>query len=167
MKRALVIGCPGSGKSTFSRALRDLTGLPLIHLDALYWNADGTVVPKDSFLRRLEEALSGEAWIIDGNYSSTMARRMERCDAVFFLDLPTEVCLEGALSRRGQVHSDLPWVESSDPDEEFLQSIRDYNRTKRPAVLSLLESLQDQEIHVFTSREQAWAYLASLRKEVP
>ena len=66
MNRVLVIGCPGSGKSTFSRALAEKTGLPLIHLDQLYWNADRTTVEKQVFRRRLEDSLEGESWIIDG-----------------------------------------------------------------------------------------------------
>ena len=165
MKRALVIGCPGSGKSTFSRTLHRITGLPLVHLDALYWNADATTVPRDLFLRRLEAALAEDEWIIDGDYASTLARRMERCDAVFFLDLPEEICLAGALSRRGQARSDLPWTEPSEPDGEFLQRIRDYRTRKRPAVLSLLERFSDREIRVFRSRDEADTYLASLRTE--
>ena len=97
MKRILVIGCPGSGKSTFSGALQEKTGLPLIHLDRLYWNADRTTVEKEVFRRRLRDALEGETWIIDGDYASTMELRLQRCDTVFFLDYPADVCLNGGL----------------------------------------------------------------------
>ena len=69
MKRVIVIGCPGSGKSTFSRALHDVTGLPIHYLDMMYWNSDRTVVEKTVFIRRLNEALDKEEWIIDGNYA--------------------------------------------------------------------------------------------------
>ena len=72
MKKIIVIGCPGSGKSTFSRKLSKKTGLPLIHLDMLFWNSDKTTVDKITFIKRLENALGGEEWIIDGNYSSTI-----------------------------------------------------------------------------------------------
>ena len=85
MKRVIVIGCPGSGKSTFARALHDKTGLPLHHLDMMYWNADKTTVPKEVFRARLAELLTEDAWIIDGNYGSTMETRMAACDTVFFL----------------------------------------------------------------------------------
>ena len=67
MKRIIVIGCPGSGKSTFSRALHSITGIPLYHLDMLYWNPDKTIVEKTVFLQRLSRVLREESWIIDGN----------------------------------------------------------------------------------------------------
>ena len=87
MNKVLVIGCPGSGKSTFSRALQQVTDLPLFHLDMLYWNPDGTAVPKKTvFQERLRAVMSGERWIIDGNYGSTMELRMAACDTVIFLD---------------------------------------------------------------------------------
>ena len=108
MQKVIVIGCPGSGKSTFSKALHDTTGLPLYHLDMMNWNADGTNVPKCLFLERLHQALEKESWIIDGNYGSTMELRMQFCDTVFFLDYPLDVCIDGIKSRKGKERSDIP-----------------------------------------------------------
>ena len=158
MNRVLVIGCPGSGKSTFSRALAEKTGLPLIHLDQLYWNADRTTVEKQVFRRRLQDALEGESWIIDGDYASTMELRLQRCDTVFFLDYPEEVCLSGVRDRVGKLRADLPWTETG-VDEELIGVVRNYRRDKRPVVLDLLQRYADKEIHVFTSRREAAAFL--------
>ena len=99
MKKVIIIGCPGGGKSTFARALADKTGLPLYHLDMLYWNADKTTVGREAFRERLAEVMAGDEWIIDGNYISTMQWRMECCDTVFFLDMPLEVSSKMMTSR--------------------------------------------------------------------
>ena len=102
MKKVIVIGCPGSGKSTVSRALHNKTGIPLYHLDMMYWNADKTTVEKSVFLERLSAVLKKDEWIIDGNYGSTMELRMVACDTVIFLDYPLDICLDGIRERRGK-----------------------------------------------------------------
>lgn len=158
----LIIGCPGSGKSTLARKLQELTGLPLVHLDLLYWNADRTTVPKEIFLKRLDKALKKDRWIIDGNYLSTMELRLARCDRVIFLDLPTQVCLEGVRSRMGKERPDMPWIEIEE-DPEFLSFIKDFQEKSRPVIRSLLERYPNVEQIILTSREETERYLASLK----
>ena len=164
MKKVIVIGCPGSGKSTFSADLHRLTGIPLVHLDMLYWNADKTVVEKEIFLEKLTDALKGNTWIIDGNYVSTMEMRIRACDTVFFLDYPTEVCLDGIRQRRGKPRADMPWVEADgEEDEEFLRFIENYAQDCRPAVLALLKKFAEKEIVVIRSRQEADAFLKTYK----
>ncbi len=158
MKRVIVIGCPGSGKSTFARALHQKTGIPLFHLDMLYWNANKTSVEKEVFLQRLNEVLTKDSWIIDGNYGSTMEMRINECDTVFFLDFPLEVCLDGLASRRGKPRSDMPWVEEGN-DEEFIEFVKSYNTESRPKVLELLKKYSNKNIVVFHSRNEASEYI--------
>ena len=95
MKKIIVIGCPGSGKSTFSKMLNKVIDIPVYHLDNLFWNADKTTVEKSVFLERLNELLDKDEWILDGNFNSTMELRMSRCDTVIFLDYSPDICLEG------------------------------------------------------------------------
>ena len=163
MKRVVVIGCPGSGKSTFARELNRITGLPLYHLDMMYWNSDKTTVDKAVFRARLAEVLGRETWIVDGNYASTMEMRIEACDTVIFLDYETDVCLEGVRARRGKERDDMPWIETED-DAEFIEFIKKYNMSSRPQVFSLLRKYEDKSIFVFKSREEAEKFLTRLGK---
>ena len=158
MKKVIVIGCPGSGKSTVSRALHNKTGIPLYHLDMMYWNADKTIVEKNIFRERLASTLLQDKWIIDGNYGSTMELRMAACDTVIFLDYPLDVCLDGIKERRGKPRSDMPWIETEE-DAEFIEFIKNYNEQQKPKVLELLEKYSDKKVIVFKSREQADAFL--------
>lgn len=165
MKRIIVIGCPGSGKSTFSRALHDITGIPLHHLDMMYWNADKTIVEKLVFRERLSNVMKTDKWIIDGNYGSTMEMRMRFCDTIFFLDYSLEVCLEGIRARKGKERTDIPWTEDeNEEDEKFISFIKDYNSSSRPAVMELIEKYSDKEIYVFESRSEADEYLSKMRR---
>jgi adenylate kinase family enzyme len=158
MKRVIVIGCPGSGKSTLARALHNKTGIPLYHLDMMYWNADKTKVEKSVFLERLSSVLENDEWIIDGNYGSTMDVRMAACDTVIFLDYPSDICVEGIRERRGKPRSDMPWVETEE-DEEFIEYVKNYNEQQKPKVLELLKKYSEKNIIILESREQANAFL--------
>ena len=158
MKKVIVIGCPGSGKSTVSRALHNKTGIPLYHLDMMYWNADKTTVEKSVFLERLSAVLEKDEWIIDGNYSSTMELRMAACDTVIFLDYPLEICLDGIKERHGKPRSDMPWIETEE-DAEFIEFIKNYNEQQKPKVLELLKKYSEKNIIILGSREQADAFL--------
>ena len=158
MKKIIVIGCPGSGKSTFSRALHKLTGLPLYHLDLMYWNEDKTIVNKEVFLDRLNNALNLDEWIIDGNYSSSMEMRIKKCDTIVFLDYPLEVCLEGVKNRKNQKRSDMPWIEN-EIDQEFIKYIERYNLDVRPNVLELLNKYSDKNIYIFKNRNESNEFL--------
>ena len=158
MKKVIVIGCPGSGKSTVSRVLHNKTGIPLYHLDMMCWNADETTVEKSVFLERLSAVLEKDEWIIDGNYGSTMELRMAACDTVIFLDYPLDVCLDGIKERRGKPRSDMPWIETEE-DAEFIEFIKNYNEQQKPKVLELLKKYGDKNIIVFKSREQADVFL--------
>lgn len=160
MKKILVIGCPGSGKSTFARELSRILGIEVIHLDMLFWNADKTTVEKEIFLSRLGEVMKKDSYIIDGNFSSTMEWRMSECDTVFFLDLPTDVCIESVRARRGKMRPDIPWIETEE-DAEFMEFIESFNEKRRPMILELIEKYKKETI-TFTSRDEVNEYIERL-----
>lgn len=162
MEKVIVIGCPGAGKSTFSRELNKITGLPLYHLDLLNWNSDKTTVGKEVFYDRLQNILILDKWIIDGNYLSSLELRIRECDTVFFLDYSSDVCINGIMERKGKPRSDMPWIETED-DEEFLQFVRDFNFNTRPSVIELITKYNEKNIIVFNNRAQADKYIMRIK----
>ena len=164
MKKVIVIGCCGAGKSTFARKLRDMTGLPLYYLDMIWHKPDRTNVSREEFDAALQNILSQGSWIIDGNYQRTLDLRLAACDTVFFFDLPVEECLAGVEARRGTVREDMPWVEL-EADEEFLQFIRDFPQHTLPKIKDSMNRCAEdsgKEIHVFKTRKDAENYLNNL-----
>lgn len=87
MRKILVIGCCGSGKSTFSRRLNEITKIDIIHLDKEYWNPGWVEPPKDEWKKLVETLIARDAWIMDGNYSGTLELRLHACDTMIYLDM--------------------------------------------------------------------------------
>ncbi len=155
MKKIIVIGSPGAGKSTFSKKLRDITNIKLYHIDMLYHKADGTHISKEELEKKLIEIFKEDSWIIDGNYQRTIEMRLKECDTVFLLDFPTEICVEGAKSRIGKEREDLPWIEEK-LDEDFKQVIINFSKEKLPRIYELLDKYKDNiDINILNSREEA------------
>ena len=155
MKKVIVIGCPGAGKTTFAEKLRDKTGLPLYYLDAIWHKPDRTHISREDFDERIKEIFAEDEWIIDGNYSRTIEMRLEACDTVFRFDLPTEVCLQGAIDRLGKERYDVPWVDR-ELDTKFREEIERFANNKLPEIYNLLEKHgQNKNIVVFKTREEA------------
>lgn len=153
-RRIIVIGCPGAGKSTFARRLRDRTGLPLYYLDMLFHKPDRTTADREEFDRKLMAILQTREWIIDGNYRRTLPMRFEACTDVFFLDFPLEQCLEGAASRIGKQREDLPWIEE-EFDPVFRQYILDFQKDQIPRIYELIKRYREtRRIVIFHSREE-------------
>ena len=160
MKRVVVIGCPGAGKSTFSRKLAAKTGLPLHYLDMIWHRADRTVIGREEFDLQLGRLVKEDEWIIDGNYARTLPIRLAHCDTVVFFDLPSEICIEGAKSRLGQERVDMPWTDD-ELDPEFLQWIVDFPRDVVPEINRHLKNY-DKTIIRFHSREEADVFISAL-----
>ena len=160
-KRILVLGCPGSGKSTLARLLQQRTGLPLIHLDNIWWRADRSHITREEFDRRLQTILREETWILDGDYSRTYEPRLAACDTVLFLDFSEEDCLKGIAERLGTVRPDIPWTEKQ-LDPELVELVLRYRKEQRPRLYRLFEQLSGKQVLIFRTREQAQAWISGL-----
>ena len=157
-KKITVLGCSGSGKSTFSRKLHSITGLPLIHLDNIWWKPDKTHISREEFDRTLERIFQENAWIMDGDYSRTYEVRFQACDTVIFLDYAYEECMAGITERVGKTRPDIPWAEQS-LDPALVKLVQCFADENRPVLYSLMEKYPDKHQFVFRSRAEANEWL--------
>lgn len=160
--KVLVLGSSGAGKSSFARRLHELTGLPLVHLDLVWWRPDYTHISREEFDRRLEEMIAEERWIMDGDYSRTYKPRICACDTVIFLDYDEETCLRGLSQRVGQKRPDIPWVEEK-LEPELVEMVRRYRTDERPKLLEVLAQSPEKQTVIFRTREEADVWLEALR----
>ncbi len=149
MKKVLVIGSSGAGKSTFSRRLSDLTGIEIIHLDKLHWKPNWTEPSKEEWKATLEKAMRGEAWIMDGNYSNTLDIRIPVCDTVIFLETPPAVCVYRVLKRvttsYGKTRPDMADDCVERFDWEFIKWIWNFENRSKPKMEKLLELFKNEK----------------------
>lgn len=112
MRRVLIIGPCGSGKSTLSRELAPRLGLPLIHMDQLGWQAGWVETERAEFAASLADVVARDEWLIEGNYGSVLPQRLARADTVIYLDFPIRLCLwrlvKRIITHRGRSRPDMP-----------------------------------------------------------
>lgn len=166
MSRILVIGSPGAGKSVFSRRLAEITGLPLTHIDNLYWNERGEHIERAELVEKLTPILQGDSWIIDGNYSATFAYRLSFATTVILLDVDFDTCRAGITDRVGKPRADIPFVESEVP-ADLIEAARRYQSYTLPKMLKSVEEAPRVKFIHFSSREDANKYLQNLKGDLP
>jgi len=170
MRRVLVMGSSGSGKSTFAQRLANLSGLPFVSLDALYWQPGWQPSEPEAFARRVTEVANRPAWVMDGNYMSSGAGELRRelADTVIWFDLPRYLCMTGIMKRivtsYGQVRPEMAPGCPEQIDLEFIRYVWTYRQQQRPKLLEYFEGLRpDQALICFNTREQADRYLAAVK----
>ena len=170
MERVAIVGAAGAGKSVFAERLARRTGLPVVHLDPLFWRDGWTRAPRDEAVHALTAAIRGDRWIVDGNFleAGEEDRRFDRADTVIFLDLPRRTCLWRVLTRRvrdrGRSRPDLPDACQEGFDLPLLRWIWSYSASERPRVLALLERLAQRgvDIHQLRSPSEVQRFVDTL-----
>lgn len=158
MKKILIIGSGGAGKSTFARWLGAALDIEVIHLDAHYWLPGWVEMPKPDWQQRVEELTRRDAWVMDGNYSGTFDVRLAACDTIIFLDIARTVCLWRICKRwlkyRNRRRPDMGVGCNEQLNLEFIQWVWNYPQRSRPKVMALLQAC-DQSKRVFHLQSQA------------
>jgi len=156
-RRILVIGCSGAGKSTLAKVIAEQHRLPLIHLDRAYWRPGWVAPSEPEWMAGVERLIAEPAWVMDGNYSSTMARRAELADAIIFLDLPRWLCLLRVLRRAllgyGRSRPDVAPGCPERFDWAFLKWVWNYPKRSRPKTLALLRAYPGSVVTLYSNGE--------------
>ena len=99
MRKVNVIGTSGTGKTTFAIALAERLGCPVIHMDALFWKAGWTESEDEEFFAKLDQSLSCDSWVLDGNYSRSQLVKWKDVDTIIWLDFSFTRTIIQALKR--------------------------------------------------------------------
>ena len=165
-RRIMVVGSPGSGKSTFSRKLTEITGLPLIHLDKEFWNNGWIETPGEEWIKKQKRLISGYEWIVDGNYGGTMDIRLEKADTVICFKLSRAVCLQSYFKRVitniGKVRPDMPEGCPEKFDFQFMKYIWNFPKKSGQANINRLQKSKVKFIIVFKKRREANRFIIEL-----
>ncbi len=167
MQRVLVMGCSGSGKSTFGRQLADRLGLPFVSIDRIFWQPGWREPKPEEFAAKMTLEAEKPAWVMDGNYTRNGAGelRRARADTIVWFDLPRWVCMLSIIHRSaasyGKVRPEMAPGCPEKFDWEFWRYVWTYRATQRPKLLAYFSALRaDQRLETFTARAQVVEFLA-------
>jgi len=149
LKRILILGCCGAGKSTLSRSLAEKVDIPIIHLDQHYWQPNWQEPPKEEWCKTVEDLIKKDSWIMDGNYGGTLDQRIKRADTIVYLDASTITCMYRVIARilkyRGKVRPDMPAGCKERFDLSFLHYVLVFNLVRRKSILKKINGVKEEK----------------------
>jgi adenylate kinase family enzyme len=172
MRKVLIIGPGGSGKSTFAAKLGALLNIQVTHLDQSYWKPGWVKPSAEEWLSTVEELINRDSWIIDGNYSGTLEVRVKACDTIVFLDIARTLCLWRIVRRllfyRNRARPDMASGCREKLDLEFVLWVWNYSGRTKPKVVQLLrENSNDKRVVWLRSRAEVERFLESVETRKP
>ncbi|MDF2890420.1 MAG: topology modulation protein [Clostridia bacterium] len=169
MKKILIIGSGGAGKSTLARKLGDITGIDIVHLDKIFWQPGWVSISREALADKIKAIIPGDSWIIDGNYSGTMELRMEAADAIIYLDFSTIVCLCGIFKRwmmySGKKRPDITEGCNEKIDWAFFYWVLTYRRRNRKKLLAMLHKYAEgRKIVILKNRREVKNFVDKIKE---
>ena len=169
MKKIIIAGNGGTGKSTLGRQLGEILKIPVTHLDPLTFKTGWIRVPEDEFRKKLFSVLDGDKWIVEGwSYHSTIKARLEAADTIIYLDYPVWFCYWNALKRHIQyTFRQNPY----DPPDSWIwkKTIRMVkamwmvHKVYEPELREMLKDYEDSKnVYVFKKRGDLKKFIKSL-----
>ncbi|GIO25623.1 AAA family ATPase [Ornithinibacillus bavariensis] len=170
MKKITILGNPGAGKSTLAKKLGNMLNIPVYHMDTFYWKPGWVARDEQELLQLHDEVLTQERWIIDGNYSVTLSKRLEEADTVIFLHYSTIKCLYGITKRRIQYRKKArPDIGKDCPERlnvDFILWTKNFNKNKAVKIYEKLARIPHAEVHIFRNRKQLKNFLKELEQNL-
>ncbi|HVF47034.1 MAG TPA: DNA topology modulation protein [Pyrinomonadaceae bacterium] len=169
MKKIMVVGSGGAGKSTFSKHLGEILGIEVIHLDQLYWRPNWIDTPKDEWAAMVRDLVKRETWIMDGNFGGTRQIRLNACDTAIWLDIPRAICMYRVLKRaivyRNRSRPDMAEGCNERLDWDFIRWVWNYPKRARTRIAKELEQAPGKRIVILRSRRDVERFLSGMREE--
>jgi len=157
MKRAVILGRGASGKSTLARRLGDITGLPVVEVDKIFWQPGLVVTPREQWVAMQEKLVAGEHWIMDGDLGpyDAVEVRLRAADTIIFLDFSLVRCAWRAI-RRSRERAD------------FWRWLLAYRYQSRPILrAAIAKHAPNAVLHVFRSPKALGRFLAEAAAVTP
>jgi adenylate kinase family enzyme len=170
MKRVMIVGGPGSGKSTFACQLGEQSGLPVVHMDHIHWKPGWEERSRDEKDRMTHEVHMQDEWIFEGGHSRTYDERVARADTFVWLDVPILLRVYRVLKRLfayyGRGRPDLPEGCPERFSWQTVEFLRFIFRTRSSARVKLEKIYKAPPGHLkvyrFSTLAETRAFLTSL-----
>lgn len=169
MNKVILIGSPGSGKSYLTSHLKDKIDLPIYHLDNLYWYDNWKHISREQLIKKQEEIMETDKWLIDGHFQSTLENRIKNADTIIHFNMSGQTCVNAVKHRikNHPIRDDMPstCIETT-LDPEFETCMLNFKKQKNKEIFSLMKKYPSNVLTITSKKmlNKVISYLNTYKK---